>query len=348
MTGPAARRHVLAATLALLAAPAGVRAAGPAPLRLLSALGVPLPALLERYAAAAGRSVEQRAVGADAEALALLRAGPAHYDLAILGDGLLPAIASEGLLRPLGPLASADHLDDLPPTLLQLCRWQGQLQALPWAWGRLGFAYDSALGAPPGESWGAFWVAAGGAFSGRVLLPDDAGQTVGLALQALGRDWGAGAPEALDEAAAWLSERRRLLFAVTGDPLPPLLSGDAALTPLWSSDAAALLRARPTMRFFQPSDESLLWLDALAIPRWAPDPSASNALFAWLSDPAMAAAAAADGDQAPADRRALARLRGAAAALVPPEALLARSRPADPAWSFDPARLAILANLKGG
>lgn len=335
-----ARRRFLALASAALAVPLLVRAQPLPPLRLLGAHGVPPLRLLDAFAAERGRAVERREVGAQTEALA----GLADCDLAILGDGALAAARAEGLLQALpvaAPLTVAEPL-------LAPCRADTALVALPWAWGRLGFAYDPRVGEPPSADWAGFWAAAAGAFRGRALLPDDAGQAMGLGLRALGEAWGATEEAALAAAGDWLLARRDLLFAVTADPLPALASGDAALSPLWSSDLPALRAHAPQLRFLQPADESLLWLDVLAIPAATGDAAGAAALLDWLAAPAQAAAAAEEGTQAPADAAAWQRLSPAVREVLPGGGALAASRLADPAWAADGARLAMLERLKGG
>jgi len=330
---------------------ARAQADGDAPLRLLSWPETHDPATLAAFTAASGRAVDVVPVGEEREAVARLREGPARYDLALLGDGALALALGEGLLQPLD-LARLPAVEPgaMPRRFLQRAELDGRLHALPWTWGWLGALWNATLAVGPLATWADFWRLAETSFQGLVLLPDDPVVTPGVALKALGHEWASSDPAALDAAAVLLQGARRGLFAVSSDLNLPLLTDDAGLAPAWSHDARALCRADPRYQAVLPQDGGLLWLDSLAVPAWAPDPAASHALLDWLAAPSAAAAEASFNGLALADSRAQALLPATLAGdplLYPPAPLVAAADFVAPSLARDPARLAMVAHLKG-
>ena len=245
------------------------------------------PELIERFVARHTKlRLSQDFYLSEAEMDAKLRAG-AGYDLAVPIDYLLSALQRDGLLAPLDPLpAGIEHLD--PSFALWHARAErgGLFYAVPYLWGTTGIGYDSdKIDAP--TSWSALFDPR---YAKRISVIDSKGDVMDQALLASGLGINSTQKDQI-RAEVWprLREQKQLLRAYDSNPSAALISGETWIAQVDSGDLFRAQQQRPSLRYVIPDEGAALWIDYLAIPTAAPNPTLARAFIEFMLEPEHAA-----------------------------------------------------------
>jgi spermidine/putrescine transport system permease protein len=289
--GVRARFAVLPALLsmAVLGAPfLGGSTAGPAPERVLNVYiwsNYIAPETVKKFEDRHRVRVNVDLYDTNEALLAKIQAGNTAYDVICPSNYPIQILRAQGLLLPLdhSALPNLKHLD---PALLDRPYDPGNRHSVPYVWGTCGIGYNRKRTGPI-DSWAALWDPR---FQGRVLMLDDARETLGAALKRGGRSL-----NATDE--GWLREAQRLLIQQkpivklydSGSFDAALLSGDVWLAQGWSGQFAKVRDEDPDLEYVVPKEGGSLFVDSLAIPKGAPHPELAHAFVDFTMEPEIAA-----------------------------------------------------------
>jgi spermidine/putrescine-binding protein len=127
-------------------------------------------------------------------------------------------------------------------------------------------------------------------FKGRILMLDDARESLGAALRWKGYSLNTTDPPRLEMAKRLLIEQKPLVRTYnTSNYEDILLSGDVWLAQGWSGQFAKAMEADPDIDYVIPREGSSLFLDNLVIPIDAPHPELAHAFMNYVMEPAVAA-----------------------------------------------------------
>jgi spermidine/putrescine transport system permease protein len=217
--------------------------------------------------------------------LAKIQAGNAAYDVICPSNYPIQILRAQDLLLPLDHSA-LPHRSNLDPALLDKSYDPGNRYSMPYVWGTCGIGYDRRRTGPI-DSWDALWDPR---WKGRILMLDDARETLGAALKRRGRSLNATNGDWLREAKDQLLGQKPLVKVYdSGSFDAALLSGDVWLAQGWSGQLAKVRDENPDLEYVVPKEGGSLFVDSLAIPRTAPHPELAHAFIDFTMEAEIAA-----------------------------------------------------------
>jgi spermidine/putrescine-binding protein len=276
------------AGLLLLAAPflAGGRSAGAArELNLYIWSGYIAPETLRRFEQREGVRVNLDLYDSNEALLAKVSAGNAGYDVLCPSNYVVEILLQQQRLRALdhSALPNLVHID---PRFLDRPYDPGNRHSVPYVWGTAGIGYRrSRVGTV--DSWASLWDPR---FKNRILMLDDARESLGAVLRWKGYSLNTTEPAPLELAQRLLIEQKPLVRTYnTSNYEDILLSGDVWLAQGWNGQFAKAMDADPDIEYVIPREGSSLFLDNLVIPVDAPHPDVAHAFLNYIMEPAVAA-----------------------------------------------------------
>jgi spermidine/putrescine-binding protein len=217
--------------------------------------------------------------------LAKIQAGNAAYDVVCPSNYSIQILRAQDLLLPLDHSA-LPHRTNLEPALLDKPYDPGNRYSMPYFWGTCGIGYDRRRTGEV-DSWDALWDPR---WKGRILMLDDARETLGAALKRRGRSLNATHEPWLREAQQLLFDQKPLVKVYdSGSFDAALLSGDVWLAQGWSGQLAKVRDENPDLEYVVPKEGGSLFVDSLAIPRSAPHPELAHAFIDFTMEAQIAA-----------------------------------------------------------
>ncbi len=217
--------------------------------------------------------------------IAKMQSGNVDYDVVCPSTYTVQSLVAQGLLRALD-FSALPHLSNVDPRFLGRGHDPGNRYSVPYFWGTTGIAYrKSRVGTV--DSWGALWDER---FRGRILMLDDARETLGAALKWKGQSVNTTDPASLALAQRALVAQRPLVRAYNSSNFEDvLLSGDVWLAQGWNGQFARAMAQDRDIQYVVPREGSMLFLDSLAVPIGAPHPELAHAFLDYVMEAEVAA-----------------------------------------------------------
>jgi putrescine transport system substrate-binding protein len=255
------------------------------------------PGLLEQFTAETGIRVNYSTFDGNEMLETKLLTGNSGYDVVVPSAAFLQRQVAAGAYQPIDR-ARLPNYGNLDPEMMALLATNdpGNLHGVGHMWGTTGIGYDArkvAALAPdaPTDSWRLVFdpkVARRLAKCGIAFI-DAPSEVLSVTLIALGKDPYSEDPADLAAAeAALLAIRPYVRYVNTVPLLEDLASGNLCVAVLWSGDAVrARVRATEAkvdsdIRYVIPTEGTLSWFDALAIPSDAPHPVEAHAFIDFM------------------------------------------------------------------
>jgi spermidine/putrescine transport system permease protein len=217
--------------------------------------------------------------------LAKMQARNTGYDVICPTNYAVQILLAQNLLRPLDRSA-LPHLVNVDPRFLDRDFDPGNRHTVPYFVGTCGIGYRKSR-AGSVDSWAALWDPR---FKGRILMVDDARETLGAALKRRGRSVNTVDEAALREAQALLIEQKPLVRAYDSAAFKDaLLAGDVWLAQGWNGEFARVMDLDPDLGYVLPKEGATLFIDSLAIPADAPHPELAHAFLDFAMEAEVAA-----------------------------------------------------------
>jgi spermidine/putrescine-binding protein len=238
--------------------------------------------MLDQFTEKTGIRVNYDTFSSNEELLAKLQAGSSGYDVIIASDYTVDILKKQNRLEPLD-LAKLPNFANIDGTLKNPPYDPDNRYTVPYQWGTVGLAVDTAKVKKPITRWEDLWDPA---FKGRVVLLDDEFEVLGMALQTLGFDKNTKDSAQLAKARAKLTQLRPNIKLFDSDsPKTALLSGEVWLGQVWNGEAALAQRENPAIRYLCPAEGCGIWHDNWAIPKGAPHKEAALAFIDYTMSP---------------------------------------------------------------
>lgn len=277
------RAAVCALALALAAVPAWANE-----LRILTWANYLSPQVVQRFQQETGIAVTVDLVNTSEAMVAPLLAGNDRYDVVFPSDFQVRGLVEQGLLERIGVdrLANFWNVDDV---------WRVRASdprneyTVPHLWGTTAFVVDTAVYGgnidslrlvfdPPPQ------------LAGRMAFMDSGFDVVQLALVWLKLPRCSTAPEDIAKVRALLQPMlRRVPVVGTDQIVADMAAGKYALAVMWNGDALQARKARPSLRYANPAEGSLVWVDVIALPKGAPNRANALSFLSFMMRPEIAA-----------------------------------------------------------
>lgn len=219
-------------------------------------------------------------------------------NLVMIGDYWLELAIRQKLIQPLDP-GTWSEWSKLPAPWRQLVQRneqgkidpQGKIWAAPYLWGTTVIAYRQdkfqALGWTPSQ-WKDLWQPE---LRGRISLPDQLREVIGLTLKKLGHSYNTADLTTIPNLAENLTSlRQQVKFYSSDRYLQPLITGDTWLAVGYSHDLISALKNQSDLGVVIPAPGTALWADLWVKPQGLETTSEMNDLinqwinFSWRSE----------------------------------------------------------------
>ncbi len=186
-------------------------------------------------------------------------------DVVSLGDAWLDLAIANKLIAPISAVQFLiPRWANLAPIWQQAATRNGQIWGIPYRWGATAIAYRSDRIDFAITSWADLWRPE---LKGRLTLPDDAREVIGLTLKKLGHSYKTADLQAISALKPELQQLHSQVLTYTSDTyLQPLLIGDSWAAVGWSQDLIKAARQNPGISVVIPTEGTALWVDMWTLP----------------------------------------------------------------------------------
>lgn len=199
--------------------------------------------------------------------LKLQASGGGEYDIVLASDYIIDIAVKEGLVGEL-PVDQISNFGNINPA------YQGQYYdpdnkyTVPYSAGMPLIIYDPAKVTVPIDGYGSLWNPE---LSDSIVMMDDARNVIGMTLRSLGYSMNTTDSTELAEANAKLMELQPNVRALNYDnPQSLLISGEASVGYIFTSQIVATLADRPDMAVAYPKEGLGFGIDSIFVPVKAP------------------------------------------------------------------------------
>ncbi|HXY41536.1 MAG TPA: extracellular solute-binding protein, partial [Vicinamibacteria bacterium] len=243
------------------------------------------PETVEAFEARSGARVNVDLYDSIEALLAKVQAGNAGYDVVCPSNYAVEILRAQDLLERLDH-ARLPHLANVDPVYLHRDFDPENRYSVPYFAGTCGIGYRrSQVGEV--DSWAALWDER---FRGRILMLDDARETLGAALRRLGQSVNTTDDTVLRQAQQLLLRQKPLVRAYdSANFKDALLAGDVWLAQGWNGDFARVLDLDADLGYVVPKEGGTAFLDTLAIPRGAAHVELAHAFLDYVMEARVAA-----------------------------------------------------------
>lgn len=199
------------------------------------------------------------------------------YDILIPSDYMIERLIQENLLQPLDK-DKITIFDDLSEGVLNKPYDPDNTYSVPYFWGTVGILYDTTkVDAAKVESMG--WdILRDTEYAGDIFMYDSERDSFMVAFKALGYSMNAESDEEIEEAYQWLLELHKTMNPsyVTDEVNDAMINAEKALAVVYSGAAAYIISENPDMAYYEPSQGTNVWTDAMVIPANAKCPALAH------------------------------------------------------------------------
>jgi spermidine/putrescine transport system substrate-binding protein len=140
--------------------------------------------------------------------------------------------------------------------------------SVPYMWGTVGIVYNTKMVKDPVDSWNILWNEK---YSKSIFMLDSQRDSIGITLKKLGYSLNTRNVSELEAARDALKQQKPLVLAYVGDAVKDkMISGEAALSVMWSGDAMYCRQNNPDLAYAIPKEGSNYWFDGVVILKNAP------------------------------------------------------------------------------
>lgn len=217
--------------------------------------------------------------------LAKMQAGGSSYDLIVTAHNFVDIYFKEGLIQPIG-LKEMPNFKNLDIKFVE-ADWNPEHDyAVPWQWGTTSFAVDTAvyggeitsfatLFDPPKE------------LSGKIGMFKSAADLITLAEVSLGVPFCTEDSAEMQRVLELLEKQKPAvkLYGAGSAMREQLVSGELAMITNWNGQIKRARAEKESIKYIYPSEGVVGWIDAIAIPKNAPNADNARKFINFVLDP---------------------------------------------------------------
>lgn len=217
-----------------------------------------------------------------------LKTNPGTYDLVVPSDYMIQKMISEDMVEKLD-FNNIPNYSYIMDNFKNLSYDPTNEYSVPYMWGTIGIAYDSSRITEPVTSWDILWDPQ---YKDEVYMFNSLRDSLAIALIKAGYSINSTNPNEIEKAKEELLEQRKLTnpVYVVDEVKDNMVAGEKALATVWSGDAMYIMDSNPDIKYVIPEEGSNRWVDALVIPKDAPNKAGAEAFINFLCDPQNAKA----------------------------------------------------------
>lgn len=237
---------------------------------------------IEEFETNTGIKVQYDLYADNDELFAKLKGGNPGYDLIIPSNDYIEQMLDADMLLPLdrSKIPNAANVD---PAFMDPSFDPGRKYSLPYMWGTIGIGYRKS--AVDGEitSWADLYNSE--KYAGRIALMNESKTVLQMALKLMGKSINDWTDENLAAAEAMLIKQKPHITAFAQDNGQDLLlAGEVDLAMEWNGDILQIMEEDDDIGYVVPKEGTLLWEDAMCIPKGGENFENAHALINHLLD----------------------------------------------------------------
>jgi spermidine/putrescine transport system substrate-binding protein len=242
------------------------------------------PEVLTRFTDDTGIEVTLDTYGTNEEMLAKIQAGATGYDL------VFPSVHMRDIMQKLGLLHDAKvntlkGFENIDPANMRSQIDPESSYCLPYAWGAVGVFYNKAE-AGDIKSWDDFFALADN--GKKITMLDDLRETIGVALIKNGHSVNTADSDALEQAQAWLVERKDKISAFSYDIVPLVQAGDIAAAHWYVGATLYTLEEPDKLGFVIPEEGATMYQEDICVLKDAPNKDSAIQFLEFYMQPEIA------------------------------------------------------------
>ena len=210
------------------------------------------------------------------------------YDLIVPSSYYVGLMRDQGLLLPLDK-KQLPNLKNIGAQFFNQSFDPDNSYSVPYMWGSTSIAVNTEmLGTDTVKNLADLWKPE---LQGRLLLPNDSREVIGIGLKVLGYPINDSDPAHLEQAFLKMKELMPSVRTFDSDsPKQALLAGEVAAGVVWNGEAFIANGENPAIAYLYPQEGFSLWLDSFAIPKGAANIAEAHLFLDYILRPEVAAA----------------------------------------------------------
>lgn len=237
---------------------------------------------IEDFEKATGIKVQYDLYADNDELFAKLKGGNPGYDIIIPSNDYIEQMLDADMLLPLD-MSKIPNAKNVDPAFMNPSFDPGRKFSLPYMWGTIGIGYRKS--AVDGEitSWGDLFDS--DKYSGRIALMNESRTVLQMVMKYMGKSLNDWTDENLAAAEAMLIKQKPHITSFAQDNGQDLLlSGEVDLAMEWNGDILQIMEEDDDIGYVVPKEGTLLWEDAMCIPKGGENVDNAHALINNLLD----------------------------------------------------------------
>ena len=209
------------------------------------------------------------------ELYAKLKSGGSQYDVIIPSDYMLSRLIRENMLEKIN-FANVPNFDLIYDDYKNPEYDPTNEYSVPYMWGTLGIVYNTTLVDEEDDvgTWDIMWNEK---YANNMLMFSNSRDAFAIALLRLGYSLNTTSEKELREAADLLKDQKYMIQAYVMDEIYDKMGGgEAALAPYYAGDAIVMMEDNPDLDFVIPVEGTNRFVDAMCIPKGAPNKEAAE------------------------------------------------------------------------
>lgn len=240
------------------------------------------PSLIDKFEKETGIKVNYSTYDTNEIMYAKIKDGSSNYDLVIPSDYMIEKMIKENLVEKID-FNNIPNYKYIGKEFKHLSYDPKDEYSVPYMWGTIGIVYNTKMVKKPVDSWNILWDKD---YKDQIIMFNSVRDAMAIALKKLGYSMNSENPEQIKQAADALIEEKPLVQAYMVDEVKDaMVSGEAAVAPVWSGDAAVITSENPDIKYVIPKEGSNEWFDALVIPKGAKHKKEAEMFINFLCDP---------------------------------------------------------------
>ncbi|MDY0390171.1 extracellular solute-binding protein [Desulfobulbus oligotrophicus] len=209
------------------------------------------------------------------------------YDLIVPSSDYVGLMRRQGMLNPID-VDKISNFQFIAPQFVNQSFDPGNKYSIPYMWGSTALAINTALlPAQTVQKLADLWKPE---LKGRLLLPNDPREVIGIGLKTLGYSINERDPEHLQQAFEKLRLLKPSIRVFDSDsPKQAILSGEVAAGVMWNGEAFIANKENSMILYTYPAEGFSLWLDSFCIPKGAVNIDAAHRFIDYILQPKVAA-----------------------------------------------------------
>lgn len=240
------------------------------------------PSLIDKFEKETGIKVNYSTYDTNEIMYAKIKDGSSNYDLVIPSDYMIEKMIKENLVEKID-FNNIPNYKYIGKDFKHLSYDPKDEYSVPYMWGTIGIVYNTKMVKKPVDSWDILWDKE---YKDQIIMFNSVRDAMAIALKKLGYSMNSENPEQIKQAADALIEEKPLVQAYMVDEVKDaMVSGEAAVAPVWSGDASIITSENPDIKYVIPKEGSNEWFDALVIPKGAKHKKEAEMFINFLCDP---------------------------------------------------------------